>query len=172
MLHQFELTAEIWRLIDSCRCGIAGDLKKKKNKNSSYTLSTKTQFFRERLPSDSVIHLRLCSPGHWRSLGYEGQEWWLHKCMMRLPFCLVLLHVSVSLWPSELKPRKPSEARSVWHCHYWTTYNCCGLQDWKQKEIMFLFLISERQRDCAHIYWKWNDPWKMADPSIKSGNCK
>lgn len=60
----------------------------------------------------------------------------------------------------------------VWHCHYWTTYKCCGLQDWKQKEIVFLFLISGRHRDCAHIYWKRNDPWKMADPSIKSGNSK
>lgn len=93
-----------------------------------------------------------------------GAGWWLHEVLMRLPFCLVLLHVSVSLWPSELKPRNPSGTRSVWHCHYWTTYKCCGLQDWQQKEIVFLFLISERQRGCAHIYWKWDDPWKNGWP--------
>lgn len=64
----------------------------------------------------------------------------------------------------------PSGARSVRHCRYWTTYKCCGLTRSKNKrELVFLFLISEWQRGRAHIYREWNDPWKMADLSIKSG---
>lgn len=98
--------------------------------------------------------MRLCCPGHWRSLGDEEQGWLLHGVMMKLPLCLVLLHVSVILQPSELKPKKSAEACCVCCCHYWTTYKCCGLQDWQQKEMMFLFLTSEKQRSCAHIKCK------------------
>ena len=108
------------------------------------------------MPSEYVIHLRLCYPCHWRSLGYEGQGWWLHKVLMRLPPRLVLWHVSVSLWPSELEPRNPSGARSVWHCHYWTTYKCCGFTrlTTKRNRVSFSYC---REAACTYLLEvKWS----------------
>jgi len=71
-------------------------------------------------------------------------------------------------------PEGPTGTHSVWHCHYWTAYKCCGLQDWKHKEIVFLFLISGWQRLCLCTYLlevKWSIK-EMADLSIISGNSK
>lgn len=137
MLYQFRVTAK-----DSEIDGLRVPAELLLVKNRSYTLVRKYCFFSECLPSEYVIHLRLCYPGQCGSLGYEWEGWRLQKGMMRPGLCLVPLHVSVSLWPSKRKPRRPFETHSAWHCHYWTIYKYPGLQDQKTPKCVSFILMS------------------------------